>query len=172
MRIAFISLLILLVNVVVLLSFLVVKNLNSEIVEIQSPPFVLFVNPYFDYVRKFKNMLIMQKILSENLIYGDSPFLVESKKVLDSVEYYFKIFKVDYRKKYVLRKYWWGSIFFEALIYDRFVFYYVPHIRKGESNLSFGEAVIKVLKGESVNFDVKNKIEEELLKKYGVVKYD
>ncbi|ABR30097.1 hypothetical protein SU69_01190 [Thermosipho melanesiensis] len=172
MRIIFIAFLIMVINIVILTSFLIIKNLNKEIVEIQSPPSVIFVNPFAKHVKDFKDRLIIQKILSENLIYGSSPFLLENREKMDNVEYYFRVFRVDYKKEYFEKLFWWGKSFSEALIYDKFIFYYIPHIRSGKSNFTFGEVLYNALKGNSLSIEKLNKIEEEILKRYGVVKYD
>ncbi|MBB6062459.1 hypothetical protein HNP65_000897 [Thermosipho japonicus] len=170
MKIAFVAFLITLINLALILTIAFVYQKNMEIVEIQSPPYFYFTNPYSNLFSKLKKQLILQKILSETKIYGKSPFLVESIQKLNEVKYFLKVFNVNYFEKTVSKKYWWGTSEIEILQFKDIIFYYMPVVEVGKTGERFGKILFHSLKGKRMFLDSKdlNPISIELLKRYGV----
>lgn len=170
MKIAFVAFLITLINLALILTIAFVYQKSMEIVEIQSPPYFYFTNPYSKFFSNLKKQLILQKILSETKIYGKSPFLVESIQKLEEVKYFFKVFNVDYFEKTISKKYWWGTSEIDILQFKDIVFYYMPIVEIAKSDEKFGKILFYSLKGKKMFLDPEdlNPISIELLKKYGV----
>lgn len=175
MRTAFIGFLIMILNVAIIVGLIFVEYKEKEIVEIQSPPLFVFVNAYKDKIENFKNNIILQKVLSETKIYGRSPFLLKSMEKLNEVEYFLKVFSVDFNEKVYKNRYWWGSSTYKIVKFGNSIFYYRPYvIVSSSSNNSFGKALLGALKGKSYDFKISdlNSISVEILKKYGVELYE
>jgi len=173
MRLLFAGFLLIIFSFLALIIIFVMIQGNAEIEEIQSPPIFVFRNPFSEKLHEIKNQFILQKVLSETNIYGNSPFLLESINDFFNVKYYFDITKANYYLKKFEETYWWGNKRAYYLIFNGKVFYYFPHVvlnKAGEDN--FGKVIFKALSGKSAILPedvIKDKMKMLILQRYGVV---
>lgn len=173
MRLLFLSFILIVISFVMLSMFFIITQGKQEIEEIQSPPLFIFKNPFYTGIHNIKNKWILQKVLSETKIYGESPFLLDSVEKFFEVKYYFDITKANYYLKEIYENYWWGKKQEYYLVFENNIFYYIPHVSFVENcEDDFGKALLKVLSGKTVELskDIYNdKIKMLILKRYGVV---